>query len=47
MDDKGVQQWTKAGDPADVVLIDANCSAEAVSRISPVVSLISKGNIVY
>lgn len=47
LDDKGVQQWPKAGDAADVVLIDASCSAEAVSRISPVKSLISKGNIVY
>lgn len=47
LDDKGVQQWPKAGDAADAVLIDASCSAEAVSRISPVRSLISKGNIVY
>lgn len=47
LDDKGVQQWPKAGDAADVVLIDASCSAEAVSRISPVKSLISKGNVVY
>jgi len=47
LDDKGVQQWPKAGDAADVVLVDASCSAEAVSRISPVKSLIYKGNIVY
>lgn len=47
LDDKGVQQWPKAGDVADVVLVDASCSAEAVSRISPVRSLIYKGNIVY
>nr|WP_295871465.1 amidohydrolase [uncultured Chitinophaga sp.] len=47
LDDKGVQQWPKAGDAADMVLIDASCSAEAVSRISPVRSLISKGQIVY
>ncbi|MGN6435671.1 MAG: amidohydrolase [Agriterribacter sp.] len=47
LDDKGAQQWPKAGDAADVVLMDASCSAEAVSRISPVKSLISKGNIVY
>ncbi len=47
LDDKGVQQWPKAGDAADFVLIDANCSAEAVSRVSPVQSLISQGNIVY
>lgn len=47
LDDKGVQQWPKAGDIANVVLIDASCSAEAVSRISPVRSLIHQGNIVY
>ncbi|MCH5718391.1 amidohydrolase family protein [Niabella hibiscisoli] len=47
LDDKGVQQWPKAGDTADLVLINASCSAEAVSRVSPVQSLISQGNIVY
>ncbi|MBV8252770.1 MAG: amidohydrolase family protein [Chitinophaga sp.] len=47
LDDKGNQQWPKAGDAADFVLIDASCSAEAVARISPVKSLINKGQIVY
>ncbi|WP_119080911.1 amidohydrolase [Chitinophaga alhagiae] len=47
LDDKGVQQWPKAGDQADMVFVDASCSAEAVSRISPVTSLIYKGNIVF
>lgn len=47
LDDKGVQQWPKAGDQANFVLIEASCSAEAVSRISPVKSLIHKGTIVY
>ncbi|MDQ8013751.1 MAG: amidohydrolase [Flavobacterium nitrogenifigens] len=47
LDDKGVQQWPKAGDDADLVLVDASCSAEAVSRISPIKSLIYKGNIVF
>lgn len=47
LDDKGNQQWPKAGDAADFVLIEASCSAEAVSRVSPVRSLISKGNIVF
>ncbi|WP_294962462.1 amidohydrolase [uncultured Flavobacterium sp.] len=47
LDDKGVQQWPKAGDDANLVLVDASCSAEAVSRISPIKSLIYKGNIVY
>ncbi|MCT4215997.1 amidohydrolase family protein [Elizabethkingia anophelis] len=47
LDDKGTQKWPKSGDPADVVLIDASCSAEAVSRISPVKSLIHQGNVVF
>lgn len=47
LNDKGIQQWPKAGDEANVVLIDASCSAEAVSRISPVKSLITKGNMLH
>ena len=47
LNDQGVQQWPKVGDDANMVLIDASCSAEAVSRISPVKSLIYKGNIVF
>ncbi|MEX6689877.1 amidohydrolase [Danxiaibacter flavus] len=47
LDDNGMQQWPKAGDDADMVLIAASCSAEAVSRISPVKSLIHRGNIVF
>ncbi|PUB29421.1 cytosine/adenosine deaminase-related metal-dependent hydrolase [Elizabethkingia sp. YR214] len=47
LDDKGTQQWPKSGDMANVVLVDASCSAEAVSRISPVKSLIHQGNVVF
>ncbi|KAA0993338.1 amidohydrolase [Dyadobacter aurulentus] len=47
LDDKGSRSWPKAGDPADMVLIEASCSAEAVSRVSPVKSLIHRGNIVF
>lgn len=47
LDDRGVQQWPKAGVDADVVFVDASCSAEAVSRISSVQSLMYKGNIVF
>lgn len=47
LDDKGVQQWPKVNDEANLVLVDASCSAEAVSRVSPVKSLIHNGNIVY
>ncbi|REC49488.1 amidohydrolase [Chryseobacterium pennipullorum] len=47
LDDKGNQQWPKAGDQADFVLLNASCSAEAVSRISNVESLVHQGNIVF
>lgn len=47
LDDKGIQQWPKAGDLANLAFLDASCSAEAVSRISPVKSLIHEGNIVF
>lgn len=47
LDDKGVQQWPKVGDDASIVLVNASCSAEVVSRMSPVQSLIHKGNIVF
>lgn len=47
LDDKGNQQWPKAGDAANVVLVDASCSAEAVSRVSSVKSLIHQGKVVY
>lgn len=47
LDDKGNQVWPKVGDAADLVFLDASCSAEAVSRMSPVKSLIYKGKVVY
>lgn len=47
LDDAGNRQWPKPGDAADFVLVDASCSAEAVSRVSPVKSLVAKGNVVY
>lgn len=47
LDDKGNQQWPKVGNDADLVFLDASCSAEAVSRISDVKSLIHKGNVVF
>lgn len=47
LDDKGTQQWPKTGDKADFVLLNASCSAEAVSRISNVESLVHQGNIVF
>ncbi len=47
LDDNGDQQWPKVGDDASVVFVAATCSAEAVSRISSVKSLIHKGNVVF
>lgn len=47
LDDEGNRQWPNAGDAANLVFVDASCSAEAVSRVSPVRSLIYEGNIVY
>lgn len=47
LDDHGNQQWPKTGDAANFVLMDASCSAEAVSRISEVKSLVHEGNIVF
>lgn len=47
LDNKGNQQWPKTGDVADIVLIDASCSAEAVSRMSPTIALAHKGNLVW
>ncbi|MDM1555655.1 amidohydrolase family protein [Chryseobacterium indologenes] len=47
LDDKGNQQWPKAGDEAAVVLADASCSAEAVSRMSTIQALMHNGNLFW
>lgn len=47
LDDKGNQQWPKAGDKANIVLVDASCSAEAVSRMSAIEALINEGNLFW
>lgn len=47
LDDQGNRQWPKINDTADFVLIEASCSAEAVSRVSPIRSLIHRGKLVY
>lgn len=41
LDEKGNQQWPKAGDEAAIVLTDASCSAEAVSRMSEIKALMN------
>lgn len=45
--DDGKQQWPKVGDHANLALLKASCSAEAVARISTIESLIHQGNIVF
>jgi cytosine/adenosine deaminase-related metal-dependent hydrolase len=47
LNDQGIRQWPAQGDEANLVLIDASCSAEAVSRVSPVRSLIHRGNLIF
>lgn len=47
LNDQGQQQWPKVGDKANIAFVDASCSAEAVSRVSPVMSLVFEGNVVY
>lgn len=47
LNDEGKQQWPIEGDAADMVFVEASCSAEAVSRVSDVRSLIYKGTIVF
>lgn len=47
LDDEGKQQWPYKGANADMVFVEASCSAEAVSRISRVNSLIYKGKIIF
>lgn len=47
LNDDGSQQWPKVGNDANLILIDASCSAEAVARVDTVKSLIYNGNIVY
>jgi prepilin-type processing-associated H-X9-DG protein len=47
LNDQGQQQWPKVGDKANIAFVDASCSAEAVSRESPVTSVVFEGNVVY
>ncbi|WP_312340504.1 amidohydrolase [Sphingobacterium sp.] len=46
LDDQGNLEWPKVGDDASLLLVDASCSAEAVSRISTIYGLIHQGNVV-
>jgi len=43
----GEQQWPKVGDSANIVLVDASCSAEAIARRSQRKVSIFNGNVVF
>ncbi|WHY01963.1 amidohydrolase [Neobacillus sp. DY30] len=47
LDKDGKQLWPKAGDAANIVLVEASCAAEAVARRSKRKAVIYKGNVVY
>ena len=47
LDEKGNQQWPKEGDEAAIVLTEASCSAEAVSRMSEIKGLMNDGNLFW
>jgi cytosine/adenosine deaminase-related metal-dependent hydrolase len=46
LDKEGNQVWPKAGDAANMILVDASCSAEAIARRSKRKAVFYKGNIV-
>jgi cytosine/adenosine deaminase-related metal-dependent hydrolase len=46
LDKDGNQLWPKAGDAANIVLVEASCAAEAVARRSKRKAVIYKGNVV-
>ncbi|WP_408006925.1 amidohydrolase [Pseudalkalibacillus sp. A8] len=46
LDKGGNQAWPKPGDDANMVLVDASCSAEAVARRSERKAVVYKGNMV-
>ncbi|SMC46057.1 amidohydrolase [Chryseobacterium sp. YR221] len=47
LDEQGKQQWPKAGDEAAIVLTNASCSAEAVSRMTTIEALMNDGNLFW
>ena len=47
LSDSGEQVWPRKGDLANVILLDAVCSAQAVARRRPITHVISKGKLAY
>lgn len=47
LSDDGEMQWPKTDDKADLVFVDASCSAEAVSRLSKTIAFSHEGNLFW
>ncbi|MFF2753190.1 amidohydrolase family protein [Psychrobacillus sp. NPDC058041] len=47
LNDVGTRVWPQKGDLANVLLLDAVCSAQAVARRRPITHVISNGNVAY
>ncbi|MBP2170871.1 cytosine/adenosine deaminase-related metal-dependent hydrolase [Erwinia toletana] len=43
---QGQRQWPAVDDPAEMMLVEASCSAEAVARVSPVKATFHQGKLV-
>lgn len=46
LNEDGVKTWPNVGDEANIVLVDASCSAEAVARRSKRAAVLFRGNVV-
>lgn len=47
LDDSGKRQWPAVNDNAEMILVDASCSAEAVARVSEVKATFHQGRLVF
>lgn len=47
LNDVGTRVWPQAGDLANIVLLDAECSAHAVARRRPITHVISQGQLIF
>ncbi len=47
LSDTGEQVWPQNGDLANVLLLDAVCSSQAIARQRPITHVISHGSLVY
>lgn len=47
LDNSGKRQWPAVNDDAEMILVDASCSAEAVARISDVKATFHQGRLVF